>query len=149
MELTAFGRTQTVEQHLDDLCRMIPADSGLWCVLNAARSTIAVNEGFLRCYEEEDRVRQVGLDARSSFHRIWARIATRENLVPVDHPRMGGIWSQDRWLHNGIEARLMDDGWTQEIRGPDVIARVDGNHPEPVFDRGDASVLAWLARGLA
>ena len=93
----------------------------------------------------QEEIRAAGLDARTSFNRLWARIARLENLVPRTHATIGGMWTVDRFRLGTLEALLMDEGWTQVIRAPGLDAWVDGNHPDPVFRQGDAALLAWLS----
>lgn len=49
------------------------------------------------------------------MYLLFNHIRKAGRLEDVTHPRMGGIWSADTWVLNGVKAQLCDDGATQAI----------------------------------
>lgn len=71
-----------------------------------------------------------------------------ENGNKIDNgPTIGGFWTVDIWKidYNGspLEARLMDEGYTQEIRYKGLVIRQSGDNPM-VIEAGNMEVLAEL-----
>ena len=85
------------------------------------------------------------METRADFHGLWNHLLQDGNYQPRDYQTISGMWTVDTWQDNGIVAQLMDEGWTQVIRAPGLIAVMTGDDAMR-FDRGDGAVLARLAR---
>lgn len=84
----------------------------------------------------------------TAFDAIVKQIKTPEFYVPRDYKTVGGVWTVDTWVRDGVTVQLMDEGWTTRIISDTVAAMMSGTAKTPVFTVGSEADLEQLLQRL-
>lgn len=69
---------------------------------------------------------------------LIAEVKKNDFYVPRDYKTIGGMWTVDTWRRNGVEVKLMDEGYTTVVIAKDLRVITGFNGKEYInYELGD------------